>query len=82
MKVNFTKFRNAVLDLPEKDGCYTVVRFNSDKKCFSVSNINYTVAHGWNTFESCTEHGFDYSKDVAEDGDIVLWAELPTIEES
>ena len=51
MKFKFTGFKSCVDELPEVDGEYVVIRVSEyDGKVYSVSNIWYTVAHGWNTF--------------------------------
>ena len=51
MKFKFTGFKSCIDELPEEDGEYVVIRVSEfDGKVYSVQNIMYTVAHGWNTF--------------------------------
>jgi hypothetical protein len=58
---------------PKKDGKYLLAQFWDDGSLLTVSDIYYTVAHGWNTHSTDTEYGWGQNP---KDGDYA-WAELP-----
>jgi hypothetical protein len=67
MKFKFTGFKSCVDELPEVDGEYVVIRVSAvDGKVYSVSNILYTVAHGWNTFKD-TDGEYHYDNALTYD---------------
>lgn len=73
--IDFGTWRNAVTDLPEKDGDYIIIRFY--KKEFShASSVHYTVAHGWNTHLTSFGHAMDYD----DEDYITLWSCGPVVD--
>ena len=73
--IDFGTWRNAITDLPEKDGDYVIIRFY--KKEFSyVCSIHYTVEYGWNTHDTSFEHHITYD----DEDYITLWSYSPVVD--
>ena len=62
---------------PKQDGYYLLALFHDDSLSY-VSNIEYTVAHGWNTCSHTTEYGFGQHPRNG----TYAWAELPFLSEN
>lgn len=59
---------------PKKDGYYVLAQFRDDGSVRSVTDIEYTVAYGWNTCESYHGAGFGQNPNNG----AYAWAELMT----
>mgnify|MGYP006935596488 FL=1 len=57
---------------PKKNGRYLLVQFRDDGSIRSASDFDYTVAYGWNTFESY--HGAGIGQNP--NNGAYAWAEL------
>lgn len=58
---------------PKKDGEYLLAQFLPDGTNYSIMNVEYTVAYGWNTGHSYQGAGFGQTPRNG----AYMWAELP-----
>ena len=75
MKIEFGEWKSCVKEPPKKNGEYIVVCIFLGKSVTTLSKIEFTVEHGWNTSVNSGEYAIDYG---ADDDFVYYWTDIPT----